>query len=448
MSAPVATWTGSDAGRSKSAVHRLMLATVWLAVASGAVVFSEPAPVDALTMALIVGLPAAGLVVLNSAICVTFAFWLIAAAAAFISSSQAYEFDVATKHSAISLYLYLAFFVFAGFVAARPKAHTDLIFRAYTAGALIASIAGIIGYFGLLPGAAELFTKYGRAAGPFKDPNVFGPFVIPAILYTFHRMFSEGRRGPWQVVLLAIMLFAVLISFSRGAWANLFIAVTIYGAMTFVVSQTNWQRVGLIVLATGGLATMALLVAVALQFDNIAKLMNERAQLTQSYDVGPNGRFGGQEKALGLIAEHPLGIGALEFAGRHHHEEVHNVYLSMYLNAGWLGGTVYLALMVLTCLYGLRRAFRRSPVQPLLIVAVAAFMGNVLEGLIVDVDHWRHLYLLMAIVWGLAATTHSLARVPRRPVRIVAPARRASALIAARRLRRPKRPARLVAGPA
>ena len=40
--------------------------------------------------------------------------------------------------------------------------------------------------------------------------------------------------------------------------------------------------------------------------------MGTRAALEQPYDVGPNGRFGGQIKAVGLILTHPLGIGALE----------------------------------------------------------------------------------------------------------------------------------------
>jgi hypothetical protein len=32
--------------------------------------------------------------------------------------------------------------------------------------------------------------------------------------------------------------------------------------------------------------------------------------------------------------QHPLGIGALEFGRVHHHEDVHEVYLNMYLNTG------------------------------------------------------------------------------------------------------------------
>jgi hypothetical protein len=35
-------------------------------------------------------------------------------------------------------------------------------------------------------------------------------------------------------------------------------------------------------------------------------------------------------------------------------------------------------------------------------VLVAAFFGMALEGLVIDTDHWRHLYLIMAMIWGMA----------------------------------------------
>jgi hypothetical protein len=130
--------------------------------------------------------------------------------------------------------------------------------------------------------------------------------------------------------------------------------------------------------------------------------MSERATLEQSYDVGPEGRFGGQEKAAGLAVTHPLGIGALEFARLYHHEDVHEVYLNMFLNAGWLGGTLYLALVLLTLGLGLRQVVRDRGGDGLSVVLVAAFIGMALEGLVIDSDHWRHFYLVMAMIWGMA----------------------------------------------
>src|SRR5205823_5332936 len=148
-------------------------------------------------------------------------------------------------------------------------------------------------------------------------------------------------------------------------------------------------------------AAASAVVLVALQLDGVANLFGERAALTQSYDEGPEGRFGGQEKAARLIVEHPMGIGAQQFAPHHHHEEPHNVYLAMLLNAGWLGGLIFLGLIGSTGVLGLRHALVRGAAQPLFLVVYACFVANAVEGAIIDIDHWRHFYLLMAMVWGL-----------------------------------------------
>ena len=145
------------------------------------------------------------------------------------------------------------------------------------------------------------------------------------------------------------------------------------------------------------------------------------------YDSGTEGRFGGQQKAIGLITENPLGLGALEFGERYHPEEVHNVYLSMLLNAGWLGGGIYWILVALTAVLGFRHALKATPTQPLFLIVYAAFMANAGEGIIIDSDHWRHFYLLAAMVWDLMSArtfaqplieTTLAALSPRRPARL------------------------------
>ena len=163
---------------------------------------------------------------------------------------------------------------------------------------------------------------------------------------------------------------------------------------------------------------------VATQIDGVGRLLEERAQLSQSYDEGPEGRFGGHEKAKRLILDNPLGIGAGTFTEVHHHEDVHNVYLSMFLNAGWLGGLLFILMCALTSIYGLRHAFKRTASQPLFVIALAAFIGNVVEGFVIDIDHWRHFYLLMALVWGMMIGDRRIATLksgPTRPPKLVKP---------------------------
>lgn len=402
----------------RSLVHSLALGLVWLAVASGSVVFTEPAPTDVLTLGVIVLLPVIGLVAFRAAHMALAAIWLVICAGGFVAAIDTGAVGTATTHMAVSLYLCLASVVLAGFVTLKPVAHTRLLLNAHLAGALIAASAGIAGYFGLFAGAADLFVKFERASGPFKDPNVFGPYLIPAIVYALHLWLTRPlHRGLLPALAFAVLTIALLLSFSRAAWAGAVVAIALYLYLSFVTTRRDLDRLRITGLVLAGALLLVPLLAAALQHDAIGKLFSERATLTQSYDVGPEGRFGGQEKALDLIAEHPLGLGALEFSRSYHHEEVHNVYLSMFLNAGWIGGCLFLALSVSLLALSLKHALRRGTLQALHIVAFAALSSNVLIGAVIDTDHWRHLYLLIAIAVGLMA-----ARPParRREARILA----------------------------
>lgn len=401
-------------GGKKSFVHQAALWLVYLTVISGAFVFAEPAPVDLLTMGLIIGLPVVGLTYFNGGLKMLLAILLVIAACHVVSVMVSKHTGDSLIHVAVSLYLFVAAAVFAAFVARRPKDHAQLIFSAYTAAAVIAAIAGIIGYFGILPGASEVFTKFGRATGPFKDPNVFGAFLVPAIVYALHSFLNDpGLRKIAMSMSLGVLTLAALLSFSRGAWAASMISIMVYLGLSFLTAKYHRQQLNIVamVLIGGILATLA--ITAAAQTDAVGNLLAERAQLVQAYDMGHEGRFGGQSKAMDLIVSHPFGIGALEFARTYHSEEVHNVYLTMFLKAGWLGGGLFLILMAVTIAAGLRHAFRRTASQSLFIVAFAALLAIILEGAIIDNDHWRHFYLLFAVVWGLMLSDRTIVRRPR-----------------------------------
>ena len=411
--------------RRESFVHRLALALVAITIVSGGIVFSEPAPVDALTIGLIVLLPTIGLVAVNPALLGYISLWAVAGAAAVFAATLSLDLPETLTHVSVTIYLYAASAVFAAFVAHSPTRHTELIFKAWTWGAVIAAGAALIGYFDLMPGAYELFTKFDRASGTFKDPNVMGPFLVAPTLYMVHVALTR----PWHRMLapLAIagmLTLALLLTFSRGAWMNTAVAFAFYGYLTMLTSDRASTRLKLIALLAAAAIFAVGLVALIATSDSISNMFMERSNLTMSYDVGSEGRFGGQEKAIGLIVEHPLGIGAQEFATRHHSEEAHNVYLSVLLDAGWLGGGIYWILVGLTLVLGMRHALRPSVARPLFLVAYSAFVANAFEGLIVDTDHWRHFYLLMAIVWGLM----SAAKVAEPIARAAIPARRLRAI--------------------
>jgi hypothetical protein len=356
----------------------------------------------------------------------------------------------------ISLYLSLAALVFAAFIARNPIDHTRLVFNACLFGALIAASAALIGYFDLIPGTKALFTKFDRASGPFKDPNVYGPFLILPIVYALHLWLSKSfLRGLPAALALAILSLALLFSFSRGAWAGAAAAVVIFLYLSFVTTRRDLDRLRIALLGLLGALGVLTAVIAALQVDTVANLFLQRASLDQSYDVGPEGRFGGQLKAIEILLQNPFGIGALEFTHTYHHEDTHNVYLSMFLNAGWLGGSLFVIITLMTLGLGFRQALLRTRAQRYFLVAISALVATSLLGLFVDTDHWRHLYLQLAVVWGLMAADKPAARENRikadlrpvllQPVIILPPTRRGprivgtTAQIVALRPRTPRR---------
>ena len=390
---------------ARGAVHTAILVLVWITFAISSFVFSEPAPVDALLAGLAVLLPAAGLVALTPALRVYIALWSVAAACGFLAATLSRDIAGSTVFTAVSLYLYIASFMLAGFVARAPERHSRLILSGWLVAALIAAATAIAGYFNLFPGAHDLFTKFERATGTFKDPNVFGPFLVAPFLYALHLILDRPFHRMLGPVLAAVFLaLGVLLSFSRGAWINLVVALVIYGGLAYVTAASSRQRDKIASLVLAGSALVALLTAAVLHDDQIGAFLTERASVTQSYDEGPAGRFGGQQKAIRLILENPFGIGAGQFTSVYHTEEVHNVFYSMLLNAGWLGGLTYWLMTGLTVAIGFRHVLRATQARPLFLIALAAFIATAAEGIVIDTDHWRSFYILMAMVWGMSSS--------------------------------------------
>jgi hypothetical protein len=341
-----------------------------------------------------------GLAPLTRGLALYFLLWMGIVAASFIASTQAGAIGEPVNHAVVTLYLALSSVVMAAFVSDQPSRNTHLIMSAYVVAALIAAAAGLIGYFGIA--FYDLFTEFGRARGTFKDPNVLGAFLVPALLYVFNLVMTKGlgRASLWAMT-VPILLFGSVLSFSRGAWINLVISLAAYAYLTFGTAPSNRQRLKLLIsVVLAGVFAVGVFAA-AQSIPQVAELMGERASFEQSYDYGPEGRFGGQEKAVGLILNNPLGIGALEFSRVHHSEDVHEVYLSMYLNAGWIGGTLYLATVLLTLGLGFRQVLRDRGGDGMSAVLLAAFFGVAFEGIVIDTDHWRHFFLLMAMIWGM-----------------------------------------------
>jgi O-antigen ligase len=382
---------------------RLVEILVWIAMATSSFVLFEPAPVDLLMAMFCVLGPLLGVVHFGTVSLLGLIVWLVMTAVGIVAVALSPTFGSALTHQIVTLFLAVGAFVLAGFIAADPEYRFELVFSGYLVGALIAAAAGAVGYFNLLPGAYDLFTNYGRAKGTFKDPNVLGAALAPAFVYLCWIMIRDKAREARIAAFLALPLaFVLLIGFSRGAWISVALSVLMMGWIALVTSRRKTDFRRLTTLAGGSMVALVLLVTMAMQVPAVQSLMAERATMDQSYDNGPEGRFGGHIKARRLILENPFGIGTHTFRTLHHHEEAHSVYLSMFLNGGWLGGYVYVISTLIALFVGFRGALRRGALQGAFVVATASFAGVAFEGWIVDTDHWRHFFILLGCIWGLS----------------------------------------------
>ena len=156
------------------------------------------------------------------------------------------------------------------------------------------------------------------------------------------------------------------------------------------------------------------LLGAILSIGSVGSLFQERASLVQSYDSAPQGRFARYAPGFLLMLDNPIGIGPLQFT-RYFPEDPHNSFLDAFVAGGWLGGAVHFTLMIMTLAFGLRHVFVRSPWQRTYIAIYATFAAEVGESVIIDVQHWRHFYLLIGLVWGLIAVGRGVAPIPEAP---------------------------------
>ncbi len=318
----------------------------------------------------------------------------------------------AVQYAGTSIYLSLAAMTFACLLARNTASRLGVLTTAYIAAAFIAAISGIMGYFNVPRGAGEFLTLYGRADGMFKDPNVFGPYLIWPALVISARMLAVRIRLR-DCVLLAVIVGGLFLSFSRGAWIHFAVSAAVVLGLLFLTAPNRSSRVRLIVIAAVGLFFLLGLVGILLSIESVRELFLNRANAINPYDVGQGGRFQLQEQALSSLLDAPNGMGPFEFA-RTFGLQQHNVYLQAFLVYGWVGGVAYILMVLVTLLVGLRGALVRTPWQIGAITAFGAFVGEAGEGMVIDTDHWRHFFLVLGMVWGLAAATRCYLR-GRRP---------------------------------
>ena len=267
----------------------------------------------------------------------------------------------------------------------------ETFIKVYLAACCISAALGVIGFVGQVP----LFLWDGRARGLFDEPIAFGAFLLPGLFGALY-MLSYKRGLIFPLITLVLCLAGVLLSFSR---ADLF-ALAIVGPLYFVVLNRDRPGRAIAILLIGVFAVVALTGIALVSSHGFEQKLLSRATLAEPYDVGREGRYGRYFLVIPMILDHPLGLGMLQI-DKYFPEPIHNVFLSSFLNYGWLAGVVWILLTVLSFKVALDN--ERATQSPIMVWLSFSLLAQLPCAMLQQVEHWRHLWLLLGLLWGVNA---------------------------------------------
>lgn len=380
--------------------ERLRIGMLGFALFTSFFVMMEPAPVDlflaaAMAVFLLTGLrfppllaPMIGL----------FFLWLFGAA---LALTRVYNNERVLLWLIIGTYLVILSIILAAYFSDNTYRRISSALNWWTAAATIASIIGIIGYFGQI----EALLLYSRAKSTFQDPNVFGPYLVLPAIWMLARIYETGlMKSPLRLLAFAIIAMGIFLSFSRGAWGQFVAAAGFTTACMFIFSASSKERMRMLPPIVVGFLVVALALFVLLSIGKVGDAFTERAKLVQNYDGGHMGRFYQHKEGFKLILQYPLGLGMLQFP-KYFVEQPHNTYLGGFVSYGWLGGSIFPSLILITLFIGLKGIAIAAPWRSALIASHSVFITHMIAAWTIDIDHWRHFYFIIGMVWGLTAAS-------------------------------------------
>lgn len=302
------------------------------------------------------------------------------------------DFTKGIKFFAITIYLII--YGLTVFIYSSRKNYLVII-RAYIIGSTISALLGMVGYLGFF----QNYLMYDslRARALFKDPNVFGPFLVPSVILLISDIKSR-KIVPghvfFTIILICINTIGTILSFSRGAWAILAFGIAVY----FILNIKKVDLIKLGLYCTAVLAVVGILWFGVLGSD-IKTFILERVRL-QEYD---SERFFVQKVGEILINDNPLGYGPGQYETTvakviGQDLSAHSMYIRVLMENGVIG----FAALIMFFAYIIVRLYichKREKKETLLkcSVLISIISGILINGFVVDTLHWRHLWLFIGL---------------------------------------------------
>jgi O-antigen ligase len=360
-----------------------------------AVVLVEPAPSDVVF----------GLVMIVGALTGRFKLahlprvprWAVAAIIVLnvVSLTDVISWSAAGRFLLITVYLNLFALWLANYIDQPSRARR--LVQAYLLVGVLSAVLGSLALFVHFPGHQILIGDGDRAKALFKDPNVFGPFLVPIAVILAEELLRPRLvrlRRVFRFAAFLILTLGVLFSYSRAAWLNYAVAMIVLIGLV-VLRRPDRRAIALFTVIIVG----SVCVAGAIVATGQLSFLRDRAR-TQSYDTY---RFAAQAAGERAGLDHPFGVGPGQF-------EVispvasHSLYVRVLAEQGVLGLAAIVLLLIATLAIAAVSVLRGRDTFGISAAALlAAWCGLIVNSFFVDTLHWRHLWLVAGLIWSSAA---------------------------------------------
>ena len=376
-------------------VRSPFLIFVWIAVAMGALAMLEPSPSDmAITLLLLVGF-FTGNLRWGQELTLPLILLGLFVVANLVSLCYAIDIEKGAAFLGVTMFMVLSWMFVLGVITKYEEKGLQSLMLAFSFGGVSSALIALLCYFNLAP-FGEWVLYYDRIKGFFKDPNVFGPYLVIVAVYALHsalRSKALWRKLLWSTSSL-IASVGMLLCYSRAAWINYAITLPLFFGLSAIAKRDRRERRRNLIYFAVFAAIIVRATAYAMTIPQVKEVVSYRAEI-QTYDAD---RFATFRAALWLGLSNPLGVGPgqsfllLDYA-------THNVYLRVFSENGVIGFMAFTGFVLapLTRSTVLSQKAAVATQRSLFALVAAALVGTLVNSSTIDTLHWRHLLLLLAL---------------------------------------------------
>ncbi|NYE56948.1 O-antigen ligase family protein [Carboxydothermus ferrireducens] len=330
------------------------------------------------------------------------------------------RFFIATQYL-LSLYLLLRYFD-------EEFGVKNVIIYAYNLAVILSMVISLIGVLKIANYYNFSFANYivndHRIQSLFKDPNVYSAFLIYFVLSRVNNILdneiSDFKKYSFEIFLFFISIIYLILSTSRASFYSLLIGIFLLYILKYFLTKDSKFKITKKLLALIVIICLSIFIVPNLFHENslyISKFKKlipfgdrmiiknkvennlKETNILQDYDTG--GRFVAWKAAFILWRKSPIiGIGPGNFesyspkieeklGAKYITPSVHNLFLRILVENGFLGLILYLYLFLNILIKSLRQGDY---------VFFSFVIVILLNSLFIDSLHWRHLWYLLALI--------------------------------------------------